>query len=299
MKKPILKTTFVVSILLLQLLLLASCASAGTDSPTTVATTISTVSPSITSATTTDQTPVAKTTPIGTTTIQAPATSAPVTTKLDLNNCSGDEIVDFIKADGCPEEKLIYGFETEAGADTLAKIEDFLINTEANHVFSSFNGCQFYDVTEIDPYDILYNVNNGTPSKNEIADFIAVSGAAPEVVNIASNMTTAQFSEYYMTYLGLEFSDELKNRLLMPRYDGDQELTRAWYLEKYDTYYIGHGDSAKEVPESISKAYTNADGYVLALAKFSSVKFSDVAIILAPNGDRYHFVMSVNISSFS
>ncbi len=288
--------------LLLTSVLLPSACGAESDTPTT-------------------DDPVVTTTPQVTTTQQTPATGEPatsepdtteppepVTTQLDLRNYSGDEIMDLIKADGCPEAKLIYGFDTEADAEELAKIKEFLrVDSEANWVFSSLgNGLTFYDVTEVDPYIILYNSSPyGDITTEEFEAYCRYRNIDPsdESVFVALEMrlTTDEFSEYLMKYLGIEFTDKMKADLLSTRSYGESPLPSVTYLEEFDAYYMGATDFIGNPPESVLKAFKNADGYILAIASGVSEEYLDQyppawAIILAPSGDSYRFVMSVDLS---
>ncbi|MBQ8382626.1 MAG: hypothetical protein IJX47_05395 [Clostridia bacterium] len=298
------------------LLVLSACTTESESTPTTAGTTTAPTPSGTTVATTSPDDPDVTTTP-QVTTESAPATnepttteappdtdSAPVTTQLDLRNYSGDEIVDLIKADGCPEDKLIYGFDTEVDADELAKIEEFLVHSDANWVFSSMvNGCTFYDATEVDPYVILYNSSPYSDiTTEEFEAYCRYRNIDPsdESVFVALEMrlTTDEFSEYLMKYLGIEFTDEMQAKLTSPKFNGESELASVTYLAEFDAYYMGATDFIGSPPQSVPKAFKNADGDILVIA--SGVSETDLdkypptwAIILTPNGDSYRFIMSV------
>jgi hypothetical protein len=215
----------------------------------------------------------------------------------DLTALSGDEIMNLIKADGCPEDKLIYGFDTEVDTATLEKIREFMLDTDAGKVFTIFSPT-FYDPTEVSLYGILYESVSKTPiTKEERQEYYDLVGLSEELQEIFSphKLTTAEIEEYLMTYLGIAFTEEAKAKLLAPHYYKGEQIGSVTYMEQYDAYYMHNTDSSTNRPNELVKAYTNENGYIMVLADPSRYYDHVTAIVLAPHGDGYRFVMCVEL----
>lgn len=217
---------------------------------------------------------------------------------VDITTLTGDEIMDLIKESGCPEDSLVYGFDSEVGDDELAKIQDFLVNTDARYAFSDINNITFYSPYDVDPLTILYHFTpTKRPTKAEYEEYYKyhniTTDEEKEWVNLEYKMTTKEISNYLKTYFGIEFTKQMKEDL----------KKEATYLKKYDAYYLGATDFAGYPPFSVVKAYKSADGTILAIpSEYSPEQINERtslywAVILTPYKGSYRIAMSVNLYS--
>jgi hypothetical protein len=147
-------------------------------------------------------------------------------------------------------------------------------------------------------YGILYESVSETPiTKEERQEYYDLVGLSEELQEIFSphKLTTAEIEEYLMTYLGIAFTEEAKAKLLAPHYYKGEQIGSVTYMEQYDAYYMHNTDSSTNRPNELVKAYTNENGYIMVLADPSRYYDHVTAIVLAPHGDGYRFVMCVEL----
>ena len=206
--------------------------------------------------------------------------------------------MELIKESGCPEEYLVYGFDSEVSTDELAKIRDFLINSPAKYAFYKYHELYtFYSATEINPNQIAshFPPTNGISVYEQEALDQKYGVTAEDLQNGYSvyKMTLQEFHDYWQTYLGIEFTEEMEKRI-------KRAIT---YWEEFNAYYSASKKFTGCLPLSVPKAYKTADGTVLAIVselapeKITDNTFLYWVVLLTPNGDSYHISMSVNLDS--
>ena len=175
-----------------------------------------------------------------------------------------------------PDDSLEDGW-TRLTEGELKWFNEQFFNVAENRIVNAFLNCTYTDVKNIGLEELFYDVPMIDISDEEMS---LLRGSKIDFDTDFQKVPVSYMDEILLTYANITLTDSNK-----------VDLDMFFYIEKYDAYYSGHGDTHHSPVEVKSGAKDENGNLVLVCYRSEEEKNYQVTLIAHDNG--YYFVSNV------
>ena len=175
-----------------------------------------------------------------------------------------------------PSESLEDGW-TRLTEDELKWFNEQFFNVDGNAIVNAFLNCTYTDVKNIGLEELFYDVPMMNISDEEMS---LLRGSKIDFDTDFQKVPVSYMDEILLTYANVTLAESNK-----------VDLDMFLYIEKYDAYYSGHGDTHHSPVEV--KSGVKDDNGNLVLVCYRSEEEKNYQVTLKAHDNGYYFVSNV------